>query len=71
MQPTPPGLATLAALSPPAGGKLEALSIFGHENPMLQGHYPILVNDVWEHAYYLKHENRRADYLNGWWAVAN
>lgn len=53
------------------GGKLEVFSSFGHENPLLQGHYPILVNDVWEHAYYLKHENRRAEYLKGWWAVAN
>jgi Fe-Mn family superoxide dismutase len=55
----------------PAGGRLQVLSTFGHENPMLQGHYPILVNDVWEHAYYLKFENRRADYLESWWAVAN
>jgi Fe-Mn family superoxide dismutase len=54
-----------------AGGRLQVLSTFGHENPMLQGHYPILVNDVWEHAYYLKYENRRADYLESWWAVAN
>ncbi len=53
------------------GGRLQVLSTFGHENPMLQGHYPILVNDVWEHAHYLKYENRRADYLNDWWAVAN
>lgn len=55
----------------PAGGRLQVLSTFGHENPMLQGHYPILVNDVWEHAYYLKYEHRRADYLESWWAVAN
>jgi superoxide dismutase, Fe-Mn family len=59
------------ARTQPAGGRLQVLSTFGHENPMLQGHYPILVNDVWEHAYYLKYESRRADYLKSWWAVAN
>ena len=32
---------------------------------------PILCNDVWEHAYYLKYENQRVDYLNAWWAVAD
>jgi len=53
------------------GGTLQVFSTFGHENPLLQGHYPILLNDVWEHAYYLKYESRRADYLKNWWAVAN
>lgn len=53
------------------GGRLQILSTFGHENPMSQGHCPILVNDVWEHAHYLKYENRREDYLNAWWKVVN
>ncbi|HTE94040.1 MAG TPA: superoxide dismutase [Bradyrhizobium sp.] len=53
------------------GGKLQVYSTSGHDNPLMQGHFPLLVNDVWEHAYYLKHENRRADYLKGWWSVAN
>jgi Fe-Mn family superoxide dismutase len=53
------------------GGKLQILTTSGHDNPLTQGHYPLLVNDVWEHAYYLKHQNRRPDYLEGWWSVAN
>jgi Fe-Mn family superoxide dismutase len=53
------------------GGKLEVCTTSGHGNPLMQGHFPLLLNDVWEHAYYLKHENRRADYLKGWWPVVN
>lgn len=52
-------------------GMLQVLTTSGHDNPQAEGCYPLLVNDVWEHAYYLKHENRRADYLKGWWSVAN
>jgi len=53
------------------GGTLQVCTTSGHDNPLMQGLFPILVNDVWEHAYYLKHENRRGDYLKGWWPVVN
>jgi len=53
------------------GGSLEIYATSGHDNPLMQGHFPILLNDVWEHAYYLKHENRRGEYLKGWWPVVN
>lgn len=53
------------------GGKLEVLTTSGHDNPLTQAYSPLLLNDVWEHAYYLKHENRRADYLKGWWSVVD
>jgi Fe-Mn family superoxide dismutase len=53
------------------GGKLSIMSTPNQDNPMTEGHYPIMGNDVWEHAYYLKHQNKRADYLNAWWNVVN
>jgi Fe-Mn family superoxide dismutase len=53
------------------GGKLKILSTPNQESPLTQGLYPILLNDVWEHAYYLKYQNRRADYLAAWWNIVN
>jgi Fe-Mn family superoxide dismutase len=59
------------ARAPQQGGRLRIYVTAGHDNPLMQGRYPILLNDVWEHAYYLKYENRRADYLGTWWSVVN
>ena len=53
------------------GGKLEIITTPNQDSPLSQGLYPILGNDVWEHAYYLKYNNRRPDYLAAWWDVIN
>ena len=53
------------------GGKLQVMSSPNQDNPMSHGFYPIMGNDVWEHAYYLKYQNRRGDYLKEWWNVVN
>lgn len=52
-------------------GKLSLVSKPGQDNPMMDGQMVLFGNDVWEHAYYLKYQNRRADYLANWWNVAN
>ena len=53
------------------GGKLEIVTKPNQDSPLSDGLYPILGNDVWEHAYYLKYNNRRPDYLAAWWSVVN
>ncbi len=53
------------------GGKLEIVSTANQDNPVTDGKTPLLGLDVWEHAYYLKYQNKRADYVKAFWNVAN
>ena len=53
------------------GSSLEITSTPNQDSPVMEGKFPVMGIDVWEHAYYLKYQNRRPDYLGAWWNVAN
>ncbi|OGM11883.1 superoxide dismutase [Candidatus Woesebacteria bacterium RBG_16_34_12] len=52
-------------------GKLDIINTSNQDSPIMKGYFPILGIDVWEHAYYLKYQNRRVDYIKAWWNIVN
>jgi len=52
-------------------GELKIVTSSNQDSPVSKGMIPLLVNDVWEHAYYLKYQNRRPDYLKAWWGLVS
>jgi superoxide dismutase, Fe-Mn family len=53
------------------GGKLDVIGLPNQDSPVIEGKIPILGVDVWEHAYYLKYQNKRPDYIEAWWNTVN
>ena len=54
-----------------ADGKLKVLNTLNQDSPYMQNQIPLVGVDVWEHAYYLKYQNKRPDYIDAWWNVVN
>jgi len=54
-----------------ASGKLDIYSTANQDSPIMEGKYPVIGIDVWEHAYYLKYQNRRNEYVDAWYNVVN
>ena len=63
--------APICAIPLADGSSLAVVSTPNQDNPLMEGKHAVIGLDVWEHAYYLKYQNRRPDYIAAWWSVVN